>query len=194
MQIQGELVRATVTAKQRFNEAAYFFDGMQANQTNMTVFPYQLSAFLNAFRSITLYLQKQYARESWFSSWYNPKQAEMANDPTLKMLNDKRVESFHHYPVDLFFKQGFRFPERFGGCIMTSHFEVESEERDDGLVVTRIKVGADGIKEEVATEISWYFSEDDADDVVKNCWAGLNKIRAIVSEIDAVRASAGITT
>jgi len=62
MQIQGELVRATVTAKQRFNEAAYFFDGMQANQTNMTVFPYQLSAFLNAFRSITFYLQKQYAR------------------------------------------------------------------------------------------------------------------------------------
>jgi hypothetical protein len=38
MQIQGELVRATVTAKQRFNEAVYFFDGMQANQTNMTVF------------------------------------------------------------------------------------------------------------------------------------------------------------
>ena len=193
MQIQGELVRATVTAKQRFNEAAYFFDGMQANQTNMTVFPYQLSAFLNAFRSITLYLQKQYARESWFSSWYNPKQAEMANDPTLKMLNDKRVESIHHYPVDLIFKQGFCLPERFGGCIMTSHFEVESEERDDGLVVTRIKVGADGIKEEVATEISWYFSEDDADDVMKNCWAGLNKIRAIVSEIDAVRAYAGIT-
>ena len=58
MQIQGELVRATVTAKQRFNEAAYFFDGMQANQTNMTVFPYQLSAFLNAFRSITFYLQE----------------------------------------------------------------------------------------------------------------------------------------
>jgi hypothetical protein len=116
----------------------------------------------------------------------------MAADPVLKMLNDKRVDSFHRYPVDLFFKQGFRFPERFGGCITTSHLEVETEQRDDGLVITRIKVGADGAEEEVVTEISWYFTEDDPDDLAKHCWVGLNRIRAIIGEIDALRTSMGL--
>ena len=42
-------------------EAAYFYNGMLAHRTNSVVFPYYLSAFVSALRSVTYYLQKQYA-------------------------------------------------------------------------------------------------------------------------------------
>ena len=73
MRVFGQMVRVPVTARQKFNEAAYFYNGMLANRTNVIVFPYYLSAFLSAFRSVTFYLQKQYANDETFKSWYEKK-------------------------------------------------------------------------------------------------------------------------
>ena len=193
MQILGQMMRASVTARQKFNEAAYFYNGMLAQRTNVIIFPYYLSAFLSAFRSVTFYLQKQYAHDARFTSWYPKKQVEMAADGILKMLNNKRTGSVHREPIELFFKQGFEFPKRFAGCIETTHLEVTHDQEPDGRVTTRIRVGVDGLEEEVATEISWHFTEEDKEDVAKHCYLGLQRLDAILEELRALRVSIGLS-
>jgi hypothetical protein len=63
MQMHGQMARVPVTARQKFSEAAYFYNGMLPHRTNPVVFPYYLSAFVSALRSVTYYLQKQYAHD-----------------------------------------------------------------------------------------------------------------------------------
>ena len=54
MQIFGQMARVPVTGRQKFEEAAYFYNGMIANRLNVIIFfPYYLSGFLSAFRSVT---------------------------------------------------------------------------------------------------------------------------------------------
>jgi len=43
------MAHVPVTARQKFKEAAYFYNGMLANRLNVTVIPYYLSAFVSAF-------------------------------------------------------------------------------------------------------------------------------------------------
>jgi hypothetical protein len=192
MRILGQMVRVPVTAHQKFNEAAYFYNGMLANRTNVVILPYYLSAFLSAFRSITFYLQTQYSNDATFREWYARKRSEMAADPVLKMLNARRRGIVHLEPIDLFFKRGFEFPGRFGGCIETNHLEVEQGETADGRLTTTIKVGADGIEEDVATQISWHFDEEDGEDVMSYCYLGLQKLDALLQELSELRVSMGL--
>jgi hypothetical protein len=42
MQIFGQMARVPVTARQKFEEAAYFYNGMVAHRLNVIVFPYYL--------------------------------------------------------------------------------------------------------------------------------------------------------
>src|SRR5438132_6749599 len=112
MKIFGQMARVPVTARQKFEEAAYFYNRMFALRTNVVIFPYYLSAFLSALRSVTMYLQKQYAHDPLFASWYPQKQREMEADPILRMLNKKRVVAVHLEPFDLFFNKGFNMSEK----------------------------------------------------------------------------------
>lgn len=59
MQTQGQMARVPVTARQKFSEAAYFYNGMPPHRTNPVVFPYYLSAFVSALRSVTYYLHSR---------------------------------------------------------------------------------------------------------------------------------------
>ena len=119
MQVFGQMARVPVTARQKFEEAAYFYNGMVAHRLNVIIFPYYVSGFLSAFRSVTFYMQKQYAHDARFKSWYQQKQGEMSADPVLKMLNAHRTGIVHREPIDLFFYRDFEFPARFGNCIET---------------------------------------------------------------------------
>jgi hypothetical protein len=113
MLVFGQMARVVVTARQKFNEAAYFYNGTIAQRLNVVIFPYYLSGFLCAFRSVTYYMQKQYAHDAAFESWYQKKQAEMRADPTLKMLHANRTNIVHREPIDLFFYRDFEFPPKF---------------------------------------------------------------------------------
>jgi hypothetical protein len=175
--------------RQKFDEAAYFYNGMFANRTNSIVFPYYLSAFVSALRSVTYYMQKQYAHEPRFTEWYARKQEEMKADVVLKMLHDKRNPALHVEPFDLYFKQGFKFPERFGGVIETTHLEVREETDPTGRIKMTLKVGPDGVPEEVEPQISWHFREgreDDPKDVMQHCHEGLEKMAGILRELESL--------
>ena len=58
MQLHGQMARVPVKARQKFSEVAYSYNGMFAHRTNSVVFPFYLSAFVSALRSVTYYLQK----------------------------------------------------------------------------------------------------------------------------------------
>jgi len=184
MQTFGQMARVPVTARQKFEEAAYFYNGMVTHRLNVIIFPYYLSAFLSAFRSVTYYMQKQYAHDAKFQAWYPQKQADMAADAVLKVLHDNRNEIVHREQIDLFFYRDFQFPARFGGCIETKHIEVRYDQAPDGESKTRIKVAAAVAEEEVATRISWRFTEDDKVDAAQHCYLGLQKLDAMLKELE----------
>lgn len=187
MRIGGQMARVPVTAHQKFDEAAYFYNGMFANRNNSRVFPYYLSAFVSALRSVTYYLQKQYAHDPRFKEWYAKKQEQMKADAVLRLLHDKRNTALHIEPFDLFFNQSFRFPEKYGGVITTTHLVVEEKTDPTGEIKMSLKVGEDGQAEDVEPSISWHFTEDDPKDVMNHCYEGLEKVQAILGELATLR-------
>jgi len=110
MLITFTVVRLPMTAAEKFNEAAYFYDRMRQTVANLREFPFNLSAFLAAQRSTTLFLQKQYKGDAGFDDWYERKQTEMASDPDLLTLNKLRVETIHLQPVSLAVQAGPTLP------------------------------------------------------------------------------------
>jgi hypothetical protein len=155
------MARVPVTARKKFSEAAYFYTEMIGYRTNSIVFPYYLSAFVSALRSVTYYLQKQYAHDPRFTEWYGKKQEAMKADPALKILHEKRNTALHVEPFDLYFKQGFKLPDKYGGVITTTRLTVREETDATGQIRMCLRVGEDGPEEEVEPQISWHFSEDD---------------------------------
>ena len=192
MQFHGQMVRVPVTARQKFDEAAFFYNEMIARRNNVIIFPYNLSAFLSAFRSVTYYLQKQYSEDARFQAWYPEKQREMSSDPLMKMLAKKRDGVVHREPLDLFYIQRLGFPDRFGDCIKTTHFEATTSQGDDGLVSTTVKIGPEGIEEPVPTHIAWLFEKADPHEVLELCYGGLERLNCILTELAGLRVSMGL--
>jgi hypothetical protein len=95
MRIQFGMVPLPMTAAEKFNEAAYFFDQMIASVNNTRTFPFHPSACLSALRSTTFYLRVQYARHERFSEWYEKVQDRLKKDSALKMLSDHRTQAVH---------------------------------------------------------------------------------------------------
>jgi hypothetical protein len=91
------------------------------------------------------------------------------------MLHDKRNTALHVEPFDLYFKQGFKMPEKYGGVI-TTHLEVREETDPSGQIKMSLKVGQEGVADEVEPQIGWHFSEDDPRDVMQHCYEGLEKL------------------
>ena len=146
-----------MTARQKFEEAAYFYNQMFALRTDFRRFPFYLSAFLSALRSVTFYLQKQYSGDDRFCEWYAIKQQEMDGDPVLKLLNKKRVGVVHREPVDLYYDLGFKWREEHGEYIETTQFEVSMTTGPDGLIKMRMKPHAESEEEDVMPWIKWVF-------------------------------------
>lgn len=186
------MARVPVTARQKFNEAAYFYNSMLPLRTNVIRFPYYLSAFLSALRSVTWYLQKQYAADERFADWYSKKQAEMEGDAVLKMLNTMRVAVVHREPFDLHFRKGFKMPEKYGEYVETKHFELSEDQTPDGFIRMMIRVGKDAEEEPVFPWITWHFTEQDEEDVMNHCRAGLEKIDSILKELALLRIGIGL--
>ena len=92
--------------RHKLQEAEYFLSKMKQTLEDDNVFYYNLSAFLAAARTITLYMQKQYKTgkskkdRKDFDEWYCPKQLKMIADPELKYLNKARDEAIHTETIE----------------------------------------------------------------------------------------------
>jgi hypothetical protein len=74
----------------KLSEAEYFFECMKENRHKNEVFIYNLSAFVTAYRSITLLMQKEFKRMKGFDEWYKNKKDSMKKIEFMKLLRDKR--------------------------------------------------------------------------------------------------------
>jgi hypothetical protein len=184
MEIIGQLGRVPVTGRQKFDEAKFFYDRMLEYRRNVVAFPYYLSAFLSALRSVTFYLQKQFNHTPKFEEWYAARHLD--TDPILRFLNDKRVTAVHKEPFDLCFRKGFHFPARFDGAIETRFLELYDLVDDDGVLRMGIKLAPDSPEESVEPWITWHFDENDQTDVMEHCYAGLETLKALLEELRAL--------
>lgn len=91
----------------KLREAKYFF--LQVEKTyndylkidtdqNRDTFLFNLGAFFSAARSITYYMQIQYAEKDQFWEWYCPQQRRMKEDREMRFLKDLRVNFIHFRP------------------------------------------------------------------------------------------------
>ena len=88
---------AMTNTRDKLNETKFFLKCLKYATTN---FPYYLSAFLTAARSITYFMQKEYAHVKGFSKWYLEKQSYMKNEPIMKILHNKRNMTAHKNPIN----------------------------------------------------------------------------------------------
>ena len=65
---------------------------------NRDIFLFNLGAFFSAARSITYYMQIQYAEKDQFWEWYCPQQRRMKEDREMRFLKDLRVNFIHFRP------------------------------------------------------------------------------------------------
>ncbi len=85
--------------RDKLNEAKHFLEEMKRVSFDLNKFRYELTAFLNASRSITQIMQKEFSGKNDFIDWYKQKQAEMQRNETLRYLHRQRSISFHEHPV-----------------------------------------------------------------------------------------------
>lgn len=85
--------------RHKVREAEYFLGQMKQTFENADEFYWNLSAFFSAARSITFYMQEQYAHQDGFTEWYCQEQIKMKADLELSYLNKARVEAVHTEPV-----------------------------------------------------------------------------------------------
>lgn len=99
----------------KLREAKYFFSQVEKtykdfleNDTdrNRDIFLFNLGAFFSAARSITYYMQIQYAEKDQFWEWYCPQQRKMKEDREMRFLKDLRVNSIHFQPPIVTMKKG----------------------------------------------------------------------------------------
>jgi hypothetical protein len=90
----------------KFLEAEFFLDKLtDEDQLNEEAtgqympFFYYTSAFLSAFRSITLVMQKEFGAVAGFEEWYKIQQKVMDSDETLKRIVDERNINIHKKTV-----------------------------------------------------------------------------------------------
>ncbi|MBE9595110.1 MAG: hypothetical protein IMF19_16720 [Proteobacteria bacterium] len=92
--------------RHKLQEAEDFLSKMEQTLEDDNVFYYNLSAFVSAARSITLYMQKQYKTgksekdRKDFDEWYRLKRQKMKDDPELKYLFNARNEALHTETIE----------------------------------------------------------------------------------------------
>jgi len=91
----------TNPTRNKLEEAIFFLEEMKENIENEKQFCWFLSAFLQAARSITFFMQRQFGKVSGFPEWYCKRQTEMIADEDMTYLNKARVETVHKKPTTM---------------------------------------------------------------------------------------------
>jgi hypothetical protein len=79
----------------KLEEARYFLNQLNDNLNNPQFLGFNLSAFITAARTVTYFMQKEYATKPNFSSWYENKQQEMKDNSVCKFFHGIRNANIH---------------------------------------------------------------------------------------------------
>ena len=168
-----------MTAVEKFNEAAYFYNQMIATVNNTRTFPFNLSAFLSALRSVTFYLQVHYRHDERFADWYAKAQDIMKEDPVLKMLKDLRTEVIHQKPVNMVVNSGPRFHEN--PITVTSKGNITLTSDLEGNIIWRYRTDESEEERHAEPVTEWEFEKNEMS-VLASCRHGLEVLNATLRE------------
>ena len=184
--------------RDKLNEASFFLSQMKIATNNKDSFRYYLSACVSALRSVTFFMQKEYAHTTNFSSWYNEKQTQLKADKISAFFNDQRVNTNHIRPIATLSQYQFYSPsidltKLTPGVGIT--FNVTNSVDEDGKPTVQVHNIVDpsgAVAGEASAETQWLFNElpqddnPDNKDVLTLCEEQLHKLQKLVSECESL--------
>jgi hypothetical protein len=163
-------------------EAEYFLKLMIENQAEHDTFKYNLSAFLSAFRSITLIMQKEFNKCPGFAHWYSTQRNKLKADKKMNSLNTKRVMTIHLQTIQQRAQINVNITDRISLISNVSTVLIHedgSEELSGSLAATLPPTPAET---KSTVQWLWYFEDIPDIDIVTLCQDCMNKLKPIVSE------------
>ena len=159
--------------RNKMQEAIYFLEKMEQSFDDDTTFTYNFNAFLSAARSITFYMQKQYAHHEGFSLWYCQKQEKMKKDIELKYLNQARVGALKTEPINKGATREIKFTV---DAILSKENVPSTEQSKEPQSVTPL--------ENYPKTVRRFFPDFEDLDVVEFCDNQLTKLVELVEECE----------
>ncbi len=165
----------------KLDEAKYFLSQLKKNIINVSIFRYNLSAFLSAIRSVTYFLQKECHNVPGFSEWYTKEQEKMKRDLYMKFLNDKRVLEVHKGRSLLRKETRVTHHDSVSMIDSITIFLIRSDGtgdiRQSGPPVHNI-----GRQIDPTTEHLWFFEDFEDKDIILLCEEHVAKIETLLNE------------
>jgi hypothetical protein len=160
----------------KLKEAKYFLEQMNQAFEDDDIFSYNLSAFWASARSITFYMQKQYAHCAGFHKWYSPQQLKMEADRELNYLNEARIAALKTEPV----KKGVSriIQKDFGYAV-----EGQNESVKTGDVNQEIK-NEESMAQRSPITVRRFLPEFNDASVIEFCEKQLGKLEKLVRECE----------
>jgi len=170
--------------RQKLFEAKYFLGRMIENQDKRNIFKYNLSAFLAAFRSVTMIMQEEFDKVPGFVNWYRVQQDRMKADDKMRLLNTKRTMTIHQKPVEPHALVSVSLTEQITVTDSVSVIVTRADgtvERYDSAPSEQQPVPA---KTEAIVQWCWFFDEVSDIDVVRLCQECMTKLESFVLECE----------
>jgi len=180
----------TTDTHDKLNEAHYFLERMAENQNDRDPFRYNLSAFLAAARSVTFFMQEEYAKVSGFQEWYDNQRKLMEGDELMKMLKEKRDLTIHREPLSLNAHVSVTACDTVTiseGLVLVKY---DSEGREVSRIEKREPPKPAPEPKPPTVEWKWYFAEIPQIDVLDACAQYIKKLGDLVSECETRFSSA----
>jgi hypothetical protein len=96
-----DMETSTSNTMKKLNEARFFLKKMKEEFSKKSpTFDYYLSAFLEAARSITWIMKKEYSGNHKWEQWYNTRTPNESEKLILDRINSLRVDTVHIEPIE----------------------------------------------------------------------------------------------
>ena len=172
-------------ALEKLAEAKYFLIKMNESINDRDIFKFNLSAFLSAGRSVTFYLQEEYAYNPKFKEWYPKKQEEMEKDLVLQFFNRKRVVVVHIKMIEVRGRHEVTLTETIGPPSDSLTFELRDENGNiiqTGISTSEPKPVSQEITDEPKITYKWFFTDFNKTEIIPLCSKYIESLQTIVDE------------
>jgi len=184
----------------KLQEAHYFIHEMVDKYHQPDEFRFSLSAFLQASRSVTLFLQVEAAASPAVRQWYErTAQPQLATDADLKILNSLRVQTVHRAALAVNSHATIGY-YRYGMCRLTLPMVQMAPDTDGFTALIMARMLVDGLPlanpqrvwsgEEIGVDRQWVLEELPGREITKVCIDTLEKLRRVI--FDAHEAHSGL--
>lgn len=169
-------------------EADYFIHQMMNEYHDPLPFRFNLNAFLQALRSVTLVLQKEFSsRDGFREKWYPIQQDKMKADPLLRAFRDGRNIVVKQRSLEINSKAEigvFRYWKLKGGIVTEVPVHVTSKHllEDVAPKLGGVLPEHPFLGEQYGVRRTWYVPELGDGNVIDLCDLAWTKIREILSE------------